>query len=545
MSKRLTLAQMMASGLVIPAMIYGRVSSEKQLHGEGLVRQSKGGFEWIAKHPEYNIRVDAELEDRARSAWKGDNATADDAALASILKQVERGELTPPLMLIMESLDRFSREDRWTANARLSGLVARGIWVVTTKDDQVYSSESNIGDLIMSIVLLDAAHAHSQTTSERVHKTKLMHVQNAMAASGRGEQPNLIHQNVPAWMVVREAISTTNRAIRKAELLSGPCHTIATIYPLALHHGSDWITRWLLDRPEEHPPFGKTGKWSLRVVKRILRSKAVIGHLEGRHGIIERAYPRVPGVSDELWLAVQAAQDNRKDAGSPTWKTNNHNLLVGIGRCASCGGKMRLTVNGQTGHYYYGCRNRALMGKSTCTSTCRYRQDVIDNAILHRFGLGWLEAQPIMAKPADVSKLTAECDKLRRRQKQLEVAMQDPDEDLDAIRKALSALRSKVFDAQARLKAAREQEAVAKAVVKIADITDRAELATALRPLLTRVTFLPDSVVEIESQSHVLTVVARRDGDKPQLAIKDTGRRPPMPVHLRHQPPVTVTQPRL
>ena len=131
---------LLASGVTIPTITYGRVSSPAQLHGEGLRRQREVIAEWIAKHPELNLRIDAELEEKARSAWRGDHATKDDAALASILKQVENGELQPPLLLIMESLDRFSREDKWLANHRLSGLVSKGIWVATTKDDKIYIS---------------------------------------------------------------------------------------------------------------------------------------------------------------------------------------------------------------------------------------------------------------------------------------------------------------------------------------------------------------------------------------------------------------------
>ena len=52
---------------------------------------------------------------------------------------------------------------------------------------------------------------------------------------------------------------------------------------------------------------------------------------------------------------------------------------------------MRLTENDKTGHRYYGCRDRAWKGKTVCANTSRYRQDIIEAAMLHRFGLGWLE----------------------------------------------------------------------------------------------------------------------------------------------------------
>ena len=141
MTKPLTLSQLLKSGTIIPAISYARVSSEKQLSGEGLRRQAKGTYAWIAKHPEYRIRLDLELSDAARSAWKGDHVLKDDAALGKLLKMVESGELRPPLMIIVKSLDRLSRENEWTAQERLAGLVRRGIFVATTRDDKIYSLE--------------------------------------------------------------------------------------------------------------------------------------------------------------------------------------------------------------------------------------------------------------------------------------------------------------------------------------------------------------------------------------------------------------------
>jgi DNA invertase Pin-like site-specific DNA recombinase len=114
-TKQVTLDELMAAGVTIPAISYARVSSERQLSGEGLRRQRKGNLDWIASHPEYRIRLDEEASDAARSAWKGDHVFKKDAALGKLLDMVEAGELRPPLMLIVEALDRLSREDPWTA----------------------------------------------------------------------------------------------------------------------------------------------------------------------------------------------------------------------------------------------------------------------------------------------------------------------------------------------------------------------------------------------------------------------------------------------
>jgi hypothetical protein len=301
------------------------------------------------------------------------------------------------------------------------------------------------------------------------------------------------------------------------------------MYQMVLHHGSDYITRKLIADGVE--PFGRTGKWSLRTVKKILRSCAVLGHLESKHGIIEDVFDRIPGLAPELWLQAQAAQDRRRDAGSASpWESQRVNLLVGIGQCAYCQGKMRLTTNDKTHLSYYGCRKRALLG--TCENRSRYRQDIIEAALLDRFGLGWLEAKPAKAAP-DVKSLETQVVKLRDREKRLAGRLKELDTDdlFDTVMGQLRELRSQVSDAATRLQAARQEAALAHQTVRVKDLTDLAHIATALKQQLISAQFGPDNVVVLEGNRHILTVQARADGDPPKLALK-VRRDGPVPKPL-------------
>jgi DNA invertase Pin-like site-specific DNA recombinase len=522
---------------VIPTISYGRVSSEKQLSGEGLRRQREGTLAWIAKHAELNIRLDAELEDRARSAWKGDHILKDDAALGKILEMVKSGELQPPLLIIVEALDRFSRENRWVAHNRLSGLVAAGIFVATTKDDKIYHLDGDISDMIVSVVYMVAAHKESEDRSFRVRQTKQERIRDAM------QTKHVLHQNCPAWMVVSEKISTTNRGTRQYKLIERNAATVLLIYTMALHHGAAYVTRWLIEHKVE--PFGRTGQWTLRYVKNILRSRAPIGHLKSKHGMVDDLYPRVPGLTDELWLAVQAAQDARRDNGAGTpYKSQRVNLLVGIGRCDFCGGKMKLSANG-LGFHYYGCNTRAVNGKTACANRFRYRQDIIEDALLDRFGMGWLEARPRKVPMADLKSLDADLDRKRAREARLAGRLKELDDDqmFDLVMTQLRELRSQVTDAATRLQAARQAAALVTVTpVKLRDLTDRAAIATALKQQLIGVRFGPDNHVVLEGRRHVLTVQARAYGEKPKLAFKvrRDGPAPRPLIRLSPRAPVEV-----
>jgi DNA invertase Pin-like site-specific DNA recombinase len=516
MTPHLSLKQLIASGTVIPTILYGRVSSEKQLSGEGLKRQREGTLAWIAKHPELIIRLDAELEDKARSAWKADHIYRDDAALGKLVAMVESGELRPPLLIIVEALDRLSRENPWIAHGRLSNMVGRGVFVATVADDRIYHLGSDMSDLIISVVLCCAANKSSEDASYRIRETKLTHVQESMITKA------LIHANVKGWLTPPENISKTNRLTRKAPLIERHGETVLQIYQWGLHHGSAWITKKLIADGVE--PFGRTGKWSVKSVKKILRSRAVLGHLESKHGIIEGVYERIPGLTDELWLQVQAAQDRRRDAGSAApFQSKRVNLLAGIGQCARCQGKIRLTEHGTRS--YYACHAHVVLG--TCDNRCRYRRDLIEIAMLHQFGIGWLESHPRKAS-VNIKALEANHAKLQQREQRLAGRLKelDTDELYNVVITQLRELRGQVTDAATRLQAARQQAAIQQQSVQIKDMTDRAAIASVLKQQLVRASFGDDHQVALVTASgSVLSITAR------------TGVREPMKSAWLERPP--------
>jgi DNA invertase Pin-like site-specific DNA recombinase len=504
--KHRSLSQLLASGASISAISYARVSSEKQLRGEGLRRQRQGTLDWIAKHPELRIRLDDELTDAARSAWKGDHV--EDGALGSILRQVKSSVLRPPLMLIVEHLDRLSRQNPWQAQEQLAGLVNRGILVATTKDDKIYSSESGIGDIIMSVVYMSAAHEESEKKSSRVRDTKRQYVHEAMRTK------HVLHQNAPGWIRVAEAISSTNRATRRYELIDRHAATVLRIYQMGLHHGSGYICSWLI--ANNVPAIGRTGKWNIRHVRRILHSRAVLGHLESRHGLIENIYPPVPSLTEVLWLRVQAALKQRREAVVGGYKLGSHNnLLAGIGICTACGGKMRINTRG--GRRYYECQSHVVL--KNCNNRSRYRVDRVEDAVFRH--LDFLEISASAAtSPIDVAALAEEHTRMAARQKRLEARLQELDDDdmADSVFAQLRELRSKVKDAAIALSAAQQQSAVASAPVVLSRNADRSEIASGLKARLDAALFYPDRRVMLASKGGVVLVVP--PDDTPALMFK-------------------------
>jgi DNA invertase Pin-like site-specific DNA recombinase len=108
------------------------------------------------------------MKDEA-SGYHGTNMK--DGALGRFVKRVEKGEIPQGSVLVVEALDRLSRQKPRIAQANLLALVNAGVVVVTLMDNQRYSQESldtNIGQLFMSIGIMIGAHASSKNLAGRI-----------------------------------------------------------------------------------------------------------------------------------------------------------------------------------------------------------------------------------------------------------------------------------------------------------------------------------------------------------------------------------------
>jgi DNA invertase Pin-like site-specific DNA recombinase len=118
------------------AYSYLRMSTDLQLKGDSRRRQLEASRAY-AEANDLNLAQDAELEDIGVSAFKGANAR-DGAALGRFLEAVRSGAINPGSYLIVESLDRLSREQVLTAQSLFLSIIQAGINLVTLMDGKVY-----------------------------------------------------------------------------------------------------------------------------------------------------------------------------------------------------------------------------------------------------------------------------------------------------------------------------------------------------------------------------------------------------------------------
>ena len=113
------------------AYSYLRFSSPEQAKGASRARQIEAAAKWAA---ERDLVLDEELRDEGVSAFKGRHRSST-SALGGFVARVDRGEVAEGSHLIVESLDRLSREEVLDALALFLGLISKGITIVALADN--------------------------------------------------------------------------------------------------------------------------------------------------------------------------------------------------------------------------------------------------------------------------------------------------------------------------------------------------------------------------------------------------------------------------
>lgn len=148
------------------AYSYVRFSSEGQRDGNSIERQTKRAQEWCQREG-YSLSTET-FEDKGVSAFKG--ANADVGKLGAFLEAVEKGAIEEGSILIVENLDRLSRQHFDEGYMLIKRITLAGINVVTLSDNKMYRAGEplSLGDAFIMLAGFDRANQESRYKSERV-----------------------------------------------------------------------------------------------------------------------------------------------------------------------------------------------------------------------------------------------------------------------------------------------------------------------------------------------------------------------------------------
>jgi DNA invertase Pin-like site-specific DNA recombinase len=147
------------------AYSYIRISSDPQLRGDSLRRQLEASNRYAAEH---DLDLVEDMRDLGVSGFTGANI-GPEGALGRFLVAVRSNRVPRGSFILVENLDRLSREDPHRALGPFLEIINSGIGIVTLQDGKVYTAENlQVPDLIMSILIMGRANEESRTKSLRI-----------------------------------------------------------------------------------------------------------------------------------------------------------------------------------------------------------------------------------------------------------------------------------------------------------------------------------------------------------------------------------------
>lgn len=412
------------------AYSYIRFSTPEQAKGTSLGRQGGDAREYAKKQ---GWDLDESLRDLGVSAFRGANRVK--GALSRFLKLVEDGTVPQGSILIVESLDRLSREQVLTAFTLFGSILESGVEIVTLIDKKHYTSESvnsSLGDLMMSIVIMAQAHEESAKKAERLAKAWKIKREKI------GERK--LTGRCPAWL----ELSPDRKSFRPIEERVQVLRRIFT--DTAAGIGAATIAANL--NREGVEPWGegkqKADGWQASYIKKLLSGDAVLGtyqpHVKNagkRTPVgdpISDYYPQV--IDDALYYLAKRAREGRRLGGGRRGKSFSNVLTGGIARCGECGRSMQFVDKGALpkGGQYLVCSGGL---RGMCQHRTHHAYPQIEATVLR--GIVELDFSRITDDNADDEIRTCRdritaldgriSDAQRRRRNLLEAFADDPDPD--------------------------------------------------------------------------------------------------------------------
>lgn len=355
----------------LKAYSYVRFSTPEQMRGDSLRRQTEAAGRYAALH---GLELDDKLtfRDLGVSAFRGTNE--EDGHLGEFLALVESGDVPRGSYLLVESLDRLSRQKPRRAVKTLERICEAGITVVTLGDGREYTADALDDDpLSLLVALLVAQRAHEESA------TKAKRLREAWGAKRAKAEKQPLTKLSPGWVRLRDDRSGFDLIPERAAI-------VRRIFEMTLAGIGQHAIAETLNR-ESVPVFGRGKLWHRSYIKKMLGNPAVIGQFTPhRMEIINGKRVRVPAetvedyfpqvVSSEVFEQVSSLASGR--AAPSKTEGAMANILAGLAKCPQCGSTMtRVNKGGKKGGPPYLICTRAKAGAG-----CVYRKVRLDHVTL-------------------------------------------------------------------------------------------------------------------------------------------------------------------
>lgn len=254
------------------AYSYVRFSRPEQAKGHSSKRQKDAADIWCEKNG-YVLDTSIKMTDKGLSGWSGEHRLR--GKLGAFIRLAEQGKINPGSVLIVESLDRLTREEVPVALMFfLDILVGHRIEIVTLLEPEEWFKPDTLKEvqLIIAIVILSRAHNESAIKSERL-RLKWIEKRRQMTEDGIK-----LTARTPSWIVKTQNEFTfhpDNAAV------------VRRIVRLYLD-GNGVVTIVRIFNEENINTLGvgksKAKQWGQSSILKILRNRALIGEFQPHLG---------------------------------------------------------------------------------------------------------------------------------------------------------------------------------------------------------------------------------------------------------------------
>jgi DNA invertase Pin-like site-specific DNA recombinase len=405
------------------AFSYLRFSDPVQANGDSVRRQTDLRNAWLKKHPEVRLDTSLRMEDRGVSGYRGEHRLNKKHALAQFLDLVERGRVPVGSYLIVENLDRLTRENPVVSIPAVLGLIAAGIRIVQLEPvELVY--DSNMDQMHLMNMLWELARGHGESKRKSGLCGEAWMSKKEQASTGRTPYGAMC----PAWL---ELVGVKKKGNKKD--FSEASYRIKADAAAAVRKVFEWCaaglgTFGILERlnREGVPPIGRSGAWHRSYLQKLLDYEAVLGIYQPHKGSrgpgrvaegepIPGFYPAI--IDESLWHAAhEAIKARARRSGRPA--TASRNCFSGLLFDALDGKKLH--VCGTHGAAYKYLVSAAAIQKAKGAEWRAFPLGTFLDAVLSQ--LKELEASALFADPG-AEKVTVLGGRLAEVEKRLAVAL--------------------------------------------------------------------------------------------------------------------------
>lgn len=360
------------------AYSYIRLSSKRQTHNDkGGIDRQLDGFRQVCNRFNWTPQTQT-FSDLGVSAFSGDNRLKGE--LSEFMQLALDGKLAPTPCLVLESLDRFSRQDIDESEPAVLALLKSGVAIHVKFTGQTFTRASTVelGDRIQILVALKAAHSYSQQLSERVTAAKTR----KLARFENGEAVNIC-DFAPRWI-------DWNKDSKTLEL-NDNSKAVEIIF--REYQGGASLSSICRTLHSKHIPSFLGGTWTKQTVRKILSNPATYGEFRGKQGVFPAIVTKAQFESVQIILSRNAGvklEKGKKAAEGTEFgkrgRTSKHiNIFRGLVRCSECGHSM--SMNSGRNHPYYRCDSHI---HGACGNRFSVRASLIEENLI----CGLLQASP-------------------------------------------------------------------------------------------------------------------------------------------------------